>query len=385
MNILFYMPTVLIGGVRRVTEILSNKLREKGYTVTWLLLYRVYGDERDFPESQNCVYLPSKELLSKENIEFYHNFLKKHNIEIIINQNGLYEGVELIDTARTENINIISVLHNNPIMGFQWLWQDVLILRNRSFIEKLKLVARILLYRRTKQIIKSGIIRQFKLLKKGKSHINVLSPRYIDTVQKIDPTLCDISAIANPNTYTEVRNCPKEKIVLYVGRLENRSKRLQLLIGIWKRIANEVQDWKLIIVGEGMDKSMLEKQADRIKNIEFVGYQDPRSYYERASILCMTSLYEGFPMTLTEGMQHGCVPMAFDSFAAVHDIMTSGVDGEIIEAFDTKTYSKKLLNLIKDEAYRKRLSDQARINVQRYDCNQIIDQWEELFRKLTAQ
>lgn len=385
MNILFYMPTVLIGGVRRVTEILSNKLREKGYTVTWLLLYRVYGDERDFPESQNCVYLPSKELLSKENIEFYHNFLKKHNIEIIINQNGLYEGVELIDTARTENINIISVLHNNPIMGFQWLWQDVLILRNQSFIEKLKLVARILLYRRTKQIIKSGIIRQFKLLKKGKSHINVLSPRYIDTVQKIDPTLCDISAIANPNTYTEVRNYPKEKIVLYVGRLDNRSKRLQLLIGIWKRIANEVQDWKLMIVGEGMDKSMLEKQADRIKNIEFVGYQDPRSYYERASILCMTSLYEGFPMTLTEGMQHGCVPMAFDSFAAVHDIMTSGVDGEIIEAFDTKTYSKKLLNLIKDEAYRKRLSDQARINVQRYDCNQIIDQWEELFRKLTAQ
>ena len=376
------MPTVLVGGVRTVTEILSNKFKERGHNVTWMLLHRIYNDDRDFPNDQQYFYLPDSNMMSEDNVRCYHKFIEEHNIDIIINQNGLYEGVNLIDTAKNKQVKIISVLHNNPILGYDWVWEDALILRNHTFTEKLKLVARIVLYRRTRKRLKTGITEQFNSLKEGGSHINVLSPAYIETIKKFAPDLRNVSAIANPNVYSDVNSCKKEKIVLYVGRIDNRAKRIQLLIKIWNQIEDKVKDWRLIIVGEGPDREVLEKASKKSDRIEFVGYQNPRKYYEKASILCMTSLYEGFPMTLTEAMQHGCVPVVYDSFPAAHDIISPGEDGEIITPFDTKDYSKVLLNMMLDGTYLNKLSNQARISVKRYDCDKIIDQWEELFRKL---
>lgn len=385
MNILFFMPTVLVGGVRTVTEILSNQFREKGYNVIWLLQYRIYNDYRDFPDGEICIYLPTKELISSENISFYHRILKEKNIDVVINQNGLYEGIKLIDNTSNNNVIIISVLHNNPVLGLKWLFRDCVTLRDDSLEEKFKRIVRIILFPRTKRIIYRSIINQFKLLYKGKSHVNVLSPRYVETIKEIAPYISDISAIANPNTYSTVNNIPKEKIVLYVGRLNNKSKRVQELLEIWAAVQRCRSSWKLIIVGEGPSEVLLRQRASNIPNIEFVGYQDPKPYYEKASILCMTSIFEGFPMTLTEAMQHGCVPMAYDSFPAVFDIITSGYDGEIIKSFNKKEYVRRLLYLMENSDYRNRLSVNATESVKRYNVEAIVNQWEDLFIKLKHQ
>lgn len=65
-----------------------------------------------------------------------------------------------------------------------------------------------------------------------------------------------------------------------------------------------------------------------LRNIEFKGTQPSEPYYAESSVLCMTSTYEGFPMVLIEAQQYGCVPMAFDSFEAVHDIIEDGENGD---------------------------------------------------------
>lgn len=72
--------------------------------------------------------------------------------------------------------------------------------------------------------------------------------------------------------------------MLFVGRLDNRSKKLFTLIDIWYRLCKLYPQWKLIIVGDGPDKDVLINKAKDISNIEFKGYQDPREYYEKASI-----------------------------------------------------------------------------------------------------
>lgn len=41
----------------------------------------------------------------------------------------------------------------------------------------------------------------------------------------------------------------------------------------------------------------------------------------------MTSTFEGFGLVLPEAMQHGCVPMAFNSYAAVRDLVIPGETG----------------------------------------------------------
>ena len=158
-----------------------------------------------------------------------------------------------------------------------------------------------------------------------------------------------------------------------MGRLDNRSKKLRTLITIWKEIYKEYKDWKLIIIGDGEDKKNLTNLANGIKNIEFTGFLEPYEYYQRASIFCMTSIFEGFPMCLTEAMQFGCVPIAFDSFPAIHDIILPQQTGELVCPFSKREYIQKITYLMQNDSYRNELSRKAFNHVKKYDIKKIVE------------
>lgn len=61
-----------------------------------------------------------------------------------------------------------------------------------------------------------------------------------------------------------------------------------------------------------------------MERVVFTGWQDPESFYRDASILCLTSDFEGWGMVLTEAMTFGAVPVAFNSYAAITDIIDDG-------------------------------------------------------------
>ena len=105
-------------------------------------------------------------------------------------------------------------------------------------------------------------------------------------------------------------------------------------------MCHKYEDWSLIIVGGGRQLDEMRQLAANLKlvNVKFEGFQDPKSYYERASIFCMTSSYEGFGIVLVEAMQYGVVPMAFNSYISVTDIIENGVMVFLIEPFDIDAY-----------------------------------------------
>lgn len=59
----------------------------------------------------------------------------------------------------------------------------------------------------------------------------------------------------------------------------------------------------------------------------------------------MTSTFEGFGLVLVEAMQHGCVPIAFDSYPAVRDIISHGENGILIPPFQEEDYSNAIMAL----------------------------------------
>lgn len=83
MKILFFIEEAAIGGVRTVTEILSKKFEERGHRIKWLMQYRYYNNDRDFPAGFDCTYLPSRELDSPDNREFLCEFIKDNNIDVM--------------------------------------------------------------------------------------------------------------------------------------------------------------------------------------------------------------------------------------------------------------------------------------------------------------
>ena len=146
----------------------------------------------------------------------------------------------------------------------------------------------------------------------------------------------------------------KEQRVLFVGRLDNSVKGVDRLLRIWARAGKSLPDWHLDIVGDGPDAAALKELAERLRlsNVSFEGFRNPAPYYRRASIFCMTSTFEGFGLVLPEAMQHGCVPMAFNSYAAVRDLVIPGETGILAPPFDEEEYARQLLRLMQDDPLR---------------------------------
>ena len=383
MNIVFAYPTGLNpqkGGVERITDIIAKILLKRGYTIFYLNWKREQ-DNYEYPVP--VIDLPSSNLEDPNNLEVYNRFLKENRIDVIINQHGLYEGTYFLSQVKVQNVKIISVLHSDPFGYYNHLFADLMTLRDSSIKEKVKRVARFFLYRKVKKIIHRSLVNHYTFIQEHPQYVCLLSESYKERLEEY----CDLPdnyfiSIPNPNTCENIEIIPhKEPILLFVGRLDNRSKKLFTLIDIWYRLCKLYPQWKLIIVGDGPDKDVLINKAKDISNIEFKGYQDPREYYEKASIFCMTSIFEGFPMCLTEAMQFGCVPIAFDSFSAVYDIIKPGETGELVKSFDKKEYVGKLIHLIDDETYRKKLSKNAFQYVKRYDIANILPKWIELIEK----
>ena len=120
-----------------------------------------------------------------------------------------------------------------------------------------------------------------------------------------------------------------------------------------------------------------------IPNIRFEGFQNPLPYQLESSIFCLTSSYEGWPMVLTEAMQCGTVPIAFNSFASVTDIIDNGRNGILIEPFSIKEYEKELRRLMDNPALIKQMSEYAQQDIEKYSVKNIVDKWEKLFRECT--
>jgi glycosyltransferase involved in cell wall biosynthesis len=141
--------------------------------------------------------------------------------------------------------------------------------------------------------------------------------------------------------------------ILFVGRLEEKSKRLSIGINLWKKLISEnnLEQWEFDIVGDGGDREYYENLILRnnIKKINFYGKLDPIEYYLRSKIFLMTSSAEGFPNVLLEALQFGCVPVVFNSFASLKDIIENGSNGIIVENNNYQNYYYSILTLIKNQ------------------------------------
>lgn len=193
-----------------------------------------------------------------------------------------------------------------------------------------------------------------------------------------------ICAVSNPAAFPPVENIDfskKKKELLFVGRLEFGQKRPDLLLEIWARLESRFSDWTLRIVGDGPDAEKIRALAGTLglQRVRFEGFCDPKPFYRDAAIFCMTSEFEGFGMVLVEAAAFGCVPVAFDSFAAVSDIIAHGENGALVPAFDRAIYAETLARLMTDGVLRERLALAARDRVSAFSPDKIAARWEALF------
>lgn len=381
MNILFTSSTPfhpLRGGVGRVTDTLCKELQKRGYQVFYLNADWVAEERKKYKYPAPVTILPIKNIDDAQCVISYRKYLTENKIDVVINQDALY--VDFYNNVGDLPIKVISVIHNNPLMNYNHLLNDLLTLRNNSLLERMKRIVRCLLYLRVKKQLKEYIDKRFGNIILSSDKILMLSPYYVQSLKNFGISVENkFDYVYNPNSFPlQTSLFKKKKEIIYVGRLDNRSKKVGRLIKVWSKVGKKYPDWNLTIVGDGPDRNQLEvlKKKYQVGNLTFEGFQSPIEYYKRASIICMTSSFEGFPMVLVEAMQFGCVPIAFDSFEAIHDVIIPEKTGELVKPFKIKDYINKLSNLIDDDTKRTTMSDAASMYVARFDVKTIADRWE---------
>lgn len=378
------------GGIGRVTDALTRELQKRGHEVFYLIFESGITIKHEFDYPAPLHYLPSKELLSEENINFYHQFLKDNQIDIVIDQGGNFAEYPLWLNTGDSKAKRISVIHTYDTVTYRHQWKESIIpLRGNTLIDHIKRLARIVLYPKIKRNFYKRIIESYKGMLKMTDHVVALSPNFLPELAAVCPEIeHKISFIGNPIPYPDnlisEMPIPKEKIILFVGLFGSAKQEDKAAI-IWKKIASKYPDWSFYMIGYGNEKRTLRlKQiTSGIPNFKLLGYQNPLDYQKRASIACMTSSHEGWPLVLMEAMQCGTVPILYNSFASASEIIQSGINGELVTPFHEKEYIEKLTKLMDDEAYRQRLSSAAKEISSKYSVKAIADQWEALFNTLT--
>jgi len=87
-------------------------------------------------------------------------------------------------------------------------------------------------------------------------------------------------------------------------------------------------------------------------------------------------------MVLPEAMGFGVVPIVFNSFAALDDILVDGEDGVKVTAFDEEAYSENLIAMISDDVRLKMMQSKALENSRKFCVSSILEKWDELFKNL---
>lgn len=190
---------------------------------------------------------------------------------------------------------------------------------------------------------------------------------------------------ATPPT-TKQPNLNKRNQLLYVGRMSYADKRVDRLLDIWKNIYQKFPDWEFLLVGDGEERANLERQAKAydLERITFCGTtNDPYKYYHNASILCLSSQFEGIPLVILEAQQAGVIPIAFNCSAGMESVLSPNWEnGVLIDDFSMPEYEKALCKLMSDENLRKQLQQNVLIKAQDYDINNIRQAWHRLFTRL---
>lgn len=389
MNILFLMKVYEIGGQEVVTSILAKLFNDNNNKV----FIGCFNQPNKMMVERTCkgvkVYGLNGFRYSENNVAKLRDILISEKIDIVINQWGLpYIGAKVLDKARRGlDIKVIAIYHNDPGTNARIKDVEIELSKTQSGLKRLLLVAK-------KSIFKFITSRSMRYVYNHSDVYQVLSPCYIKRFKEFIGIRSPKKLMVQTNPVTiEIgdfifRPETKDKEVIYVGRIDYNQKRVYRVIDTWALLEKKYPDWRLTIVGDGVERNNIENKAKNLglKNVNFEGFQSPIEYYKRARILMLTSEYEGFPLVLAECMSFGVIPSVYGSYSAVYDIVKDGVNGIVFpynkDGFSAEDAARRMEKIMDDDSVYRNMAKHAVETSKRYSMDEIYKSWKETFERL---
>ncbi len=380
-HIAFVISHYIGGGAERVSDIISRGLISRGHKVTLITAevrpivkkqaHTNYSDVRILPELGK--YKPKVTLKLANLIAD----IKADSVQLIVDD---YPQLSLLKNVLPKGGTIIYHPHNTPfykIKAKTARYHTASILQSAKWLF-LKKLPETLFHRYSKRYVNRAkttaaeVDAYILLSNTDKCLMKSLFPENAQKFIHIpNPLTCRI-----PNALPQ-----KNKELLYLGRLDPIQKCVDRLLRIFAEVHTDFPDWTLKIVGNGPDKERLINLSKNLgidKVTTFFDFsENPTTHLQTASILCLTSEYEGAPLVLTEAMANQCVPMAYACSNGVTELLDQN-RGVLIPPFRDDEYIKELCGLMASNKKRQQICQNQQLFLKTRNNTTIISRWEHL-------
>lgn len=330
-------------------------------------VYEIYKQSLNDPKQELIIFSPSDNTL-KNHVRIFPETQKSKlkNIDFSFKLNNQIEGL-----ISRYNLDIVH-LHGGPggLFLLKKLSVPTLFTSHHTYWQQYNYVQgerwKIFFY----FFENLGYKKADKIICVSKDTLKILREKY-----KIDEKkLRYIPNGINLNKYDPVKRISsKYPELLYVGRIDKR-KGVYFLIEAMKFINRENPNIKLHIVGEGRDRIKLEQysQSNGL-NILFHGKLTDgklNNLYNRVSMQIVPSVFEGFGITVLEGMAKK-IPVIGTNVDGIKGIIINEETGLLVNFNDKQLLAEKIEFLSSNPSLRTRISENAYKSLRDYDWKKI--------------
>ncbi len=170
--------------------------------------------------------------------------------------------------------------------------------------------------------------------------------------------------------------------LLFVGRLDER-KGFPIAVAAFGRLATDRPDLRLIVVGEGPDRSATDALPDTLK--ERVAMLGAVSNADVPPIHAACDLYlgpavggESFGVVLVEAMAAG-LPIVASDIYGYREVLRDGIDGLLVPPRDSRALASAAAQVLDDPSLAGRLADGGRVRARTFAWSEVIVKLEELY------
>ncbi|WP_089261653.1 glycosyltransferase family 4 protein [Maribacter sedimenticola] len=202
-----------------------------------------------------------------------------------------------------------------------------------------------------------------------------LAKKVVQIYNPVDPTLLEQTHNYNPSLNK----------IISVGRLSFQ-KNFLLLIDVAKKVIISNPNIQWDIYGDGYQRDELKNKIHEYgleQHVILKGHAtNIYEIYKNYSLMVMTSRFEGFPMSLIEGLATKLPLISFDIPTGPNEIIEEGVNGFLIEPENVDAMAYKIEELLSDQNKLNSFSKAAFKSSEAFSMKTIYDKWVSLFISL---
>ncbi len=176
----------------------------------------------------------------------------------------------------------------------------------------------------------------------------------------------------------------EDRYILAAGRMKDNVKQFNELVSAFGQTSLPAKGIKLVILGDGPDRNILEKGIENSglsDSVILKGHvENPYPYMKNALFFVLSSKREGLPTVILESLACGIPVVSFDCVSGPAEMIADRKNGLVVADQNFDKLAHAMESLVADDALYQNCRNHAAASAQAFSLENIGRQWLEFLK-----